>query len=74
MSYGTAATVGPLPEDPGFAEDPALQARRFIEIMEEVYARGQSGIPQAHPRLTETGPESRKNVKPARAKARAKAE
>jgi beta-glucosidase len=31
LSYGAGATVGPLPEDPGFAEDPALQARRFIE-------------------------------------------
>jgi beta-glucosidase len=31
LSYGAAATVGPLPEDPGFAENPALQARRFIE-------------------------------------------
>ena len=36
LSYGAAATVGPLPEDPGFAEDPALQARRFIEYGDPV--------------------------------------
>jgi beta-glucosidase len=38
LSYGAAATVGPLPEDPGFAEDPALQARRFIEYGDPVGA------------------------------------
>jgi beta-glucosidase len=38
LSYGAAATVGPLPEDPGLTEDPALQARRFIEYGDPVGA------------------------------------
>ena len=38
LTYADAATIGPLPEDPGFEEDPALQARRFIAYGDPVGA------------------------------------
>jgi beta-glucosidase len=38
LSFTETSSVGALPEDPGFAEDPALQARRFIEYGDPVGA------------------------------------
>jgi len=38
LTYADAVTVGPLSEDAGFREDPALQARRFMEFGDPVGA------------------------------------